>query len=156
TSSLTLSGPISMLTNGRILTNNFAANGGTLILGSSASPSTITLPTTGGQTFSIIGTGSTTINDVIQNAPSAPSPATAVSISNTGTTALNALNTYTGDTTLTGNSAVFRIGSSSNALPGPTFTAGPFGTGTITTAASTTPVVFQPFGADRTVANAIT
>ena len=45
TSSLTLSGPISMLANGRFLTNNFAASGGTLTLGSAASPSTITLPT---------------------------------------------------------------------------------------------------------------
>jgi fibronectin-binding autotransporter adhesin len=155
TSSLTLSGPISMLASGRFLTNNFAANGGTLTLGSAASPSTITLPNTASQVFTLAGTGTTIINDVIQNPVAVPSPAPAFNITNSGTTALNALNTYTGGTTLSGNGAVFRIGASSNALPGPSFTAGPFGTGTVTTGASTTPVIFQPFGADRTVANPI-
>ena len=67
TSSLTLSGPISMAASGRFLTNNFGSSGGTLTLGSAASPSTITLPNTAGQTFTIAGTGATVINDVIQN-----------------------------------------------------------------------------------------
>jgi hypothetical protein len=47
----------------------------------------------------------------------------------------------------------FRIGASSNDLPGPSFTAGPFGTGTI--AINFTPTL-KPIGADRSIANAIT
>ena len=51
TSDLTM-GPITMAAGGRTLTNNMT---GTLTLGSAATPSTWTLPTTGGQTVSIIG-----------------------------------------------------------------------------------------------------
>jgi fibronectin-binding autotransporter adhesin len=154
TSSLTLAGPISMLTNGRFLNNNFAANGGTLTLGSAASPSTITLPTTTGQIFTISGTGTTVINDVIQNPSPAPSPAASVGYSTSGPVSLNAQNTYTGNTSLDGAGTIFRIGADSNGLPGPSFTAGPFGIGTITQNNSTVPT-FKPIGADRSIANAI-
>jgi hypothetical protein len=154
TSSLTLSGPISMLANGRTITNNFASNGGTLTLGSAASPSTLTLPNTGGQTFTITGTGATIINDVIQNGSPAPSPATIINVAGGSVLGLNAQNTYTGDTTLTGVGTVIRIGASSNDVPGAGFTAGPFGTGTLTTNNSS-PQTFQPFGADRSISNAI-
>ena len=153
TSSLTLSGPISMPGNGRFITNNFAANGGMLTLGSAASPSTITLPGIAGQTFTIAGTGTTIINDVIQN-PSPASPATAVAYTTTGSLALNAQNTYTGNTSLDGLNTNFRIGANSNGLPGPGFTAGPFGTGAVTMN-STMPPTLKPVGADRTIANAI-
>ena len=98
-SGLTLSGPITMDTSGRTLTNNMT---GTLTLGSVVSPSTWTLPTTGGQTVSIIGSGPTVINDVIQDAAGGATPATAISLGSTGSVAFNALNTYAGDTTVTG------------------------------------------------------
>jgi fibronectin-binding autotransporter adhesin len=153
TSSLTLAGPISMPANNRFITNNFAANGGTLTLGSAASPSTITLPTAVGLTLTFAGTGTTVINDVIQN--SAPANTATVSYTTSGPVALNAQNTYTGDTSLTGTSTIFRIGANSNGLPGPSFTAGPFGTGTVMMNSSFPPIL-KPIGADRTVANAIT
>lgn len=153
TSSLTLSGPISMLGNGRFITNNFSAVGGTLTLGSAASPSTLTLPTGPSQTLTVAGTGTTVINDVIQNPSPVPSPAAAVAYTTSGPVALNAQNTYTGNTSLAGASTNFRIGANSNGLPGPSFTAGPFGTGTV--AIDATPIL-KPIGADRTIANAIT
>jgi fibronectin-binding autotransporter adhesin len=152
TSSLTLAGAISMPGNNRFITNNFAASGGTLTLGSAASPSTITLQTAVGQTLTFAGTGTTVINDVIQN--SAPATTATVSYTTSGPVALNAQNTYTGDTPLTGVSTIFRIGASSNGLPGPSFTAGPFGTGTVTMNNSSPPTL-KPIGADRTIANAI-
>jgi hypothetical protein len=154
-SSLTLTGPISMAANGRTITNNFSGSGGTLRLGSAASPSTITLPNTASQTFTIAGIGKTIINDVIQNPTPVPSPAAAVNITATGTVALNGQNTYTGETFLNGSGTTIRIGTSSNALPGPSFTAGPFGVGTVTPNNAIVQPVLQPFGADRTIANAI-
>jgi hypothetical protein len=159
TSSLTLVGPISIpANNNRFITNNFAANGGTLTLGSAASPSTITLQTAAGQTLTFAGTGTTIINDVIQN--SAPANIATVSYTTIGSVALNAQNTYTGDTVLAGTSAtistVFRIGANSNGLPGPSFTAGPFGTGTVNVSTSSAfAPTFKPIGADRTISNAI-
>ena len=153
TSSLTLTGPITMSTTGRTITNNFTSTAGSLILGSATSPSTITLPTTASQTMTIAGTGTTVINDVIQNPVPVPSPAPAINVTNTGTVAFNGLNTYTGDTTFSGTGTIFRIGASSNGLTGPSFTAGPFGTGTRISASTPT---LQPYVADRTVANAIT
>ncbi len=72
-----------------------------------------------------------------------------------GPVTLNSLNTYSGDTSITGLALNVRIGSNSNAFPGASFTAGPFGTGTIATNNTTTAPVFQPVGADRTVSNAI-
>ena len=152
-SNLTMAGPITMAASGRTLTNNMT---GTLTLGTAATPSTWTLPTTGGQTVSIIGAGGMVINDVIQNAAGAPSPATAFSLTGTGTIAFNALNTYTGDTTVAGLAETIRFGASSNALPGATFTAGPLGTGNLILNNTTTAPVMQPVGADRTVSNAIT
>lgn len=154
TSGLTLSGPISMGANGRTLTNNLAVAGAGLTLGSASAPSTLTLPSGGSQTFTITGTGATTINDVIQDAPVFSAPAPEISVISSGPLALNAANTYTGDTSLTGSSTIVRIGASSNATPGPSFTAGPFGTGTVTTNSSTPPT-FKPIGGDRLVSNAI-
>jgi fibronectin-binding autotransporter adhesin len=156
TSSLTLSGPISMVDSGRNITNNFAANGGTLTLGAAASPSTFTLPTSASQILTFVGTGTTIINDVIRNSPVAPIPATSIVYSNSGPVALNAQNTYMGNTSLTGVSTNFLIGANSNGLPGPSFTAGPFGTGTVSLDSATTPLTLKPIGADRTIANAIT
>lgn len=153
-SSLTLSGPITMAANGRTLTNNMST--GTLTLGSTAAPSTWTLPTTASQTVSIIGGGATVINDVIQDAAGGLSPATAISLGGTGPVTFNALNTYAGSTTITGQAENVRFGSSSNALPGATFTAGPLGTGAVTLNNTTTAPVLQPVGADRTISNAIT
>ena len=153
TTSLTLTGPISLGTSGRFLTNNFAANGGILTLGSAASPSTITLPNTAGQTFTVAGTGTTIICDVIQNG--APAIAATVSYTTSGSVVLTAQNTYTGDTSMMGTSTSFQIGANSNGLPGPSFTAGPFGTGAITMNSSSPPIL-KPIGADRAISNAIT
>jgi hypothetical protein len=155
TSSLTLTGPITMTANGRTITNNFGVSGGTLTLGSAASPSTLTLPTSGGQVLTIGGTGATVINDVIQNPASVPSPAPGLAITASGSLRFNGLSTFTGDTTFTGSATTVRIGVSSNGAPGPSFTAGPFGTGTLVMNASSPPSL-QPIGADRSISNPIT
>ena len=131
---------------GRILTNNMT---GTLTLGLAASPSTWTLPTTSGQTVSIIGSGPTVINDVIQDAPGATSPATIIAYSGTGSVTLNAHNTYAGDTMLNGGSTVrfstdFHTGD----------TSGPFGLGKLV-ANSTTNNILEPMGGNRIIANPI-
>src|SRR5581483_8080029 len=48
------------------------------------------------------------------------------------------------------------LGVSSNALPGPSFAAGPFGTGTVVMmGGASSPPTLIPVGADRTVANAV-
>jgi fibronectin-binding autotransporter adhesin len=155
TDSLTFTGPISVTSSGRQIDNYFGTNGGTLTLGSAANPSTITLHAIGGNlTFG--GTGTTVINDIIENGPSVPSAlATDILINTTGPITLNAHNTYTGDTTIMGFGTTVRLGASSNSLPGLSFTAGPFGTGTLTIN-SLASQILEPIGADRTIANPIT
>jgi autotransporter-associated beta strand protein len=79
-----------------------------------------------------------------------------LTISGAGTVNMNAVNSaYSGGTSLTGASTIISISASSNALPGLSFTSGPFGTGTVIPNNSTNPPIFQPVGADRVVANAI-
>ena len=154
TSSLTLAGPITMPSAGRFLTNNFSASGGTLTIGSAAAPSFVTLPSLSDETFTITGTGATVINSVIADPTPMPGIPATVSYSTSGPVSLNARNTYAGNTTMTGVSTVFRLGSSSDGFPGPNFTGGPFGRGTITTNSSSPPT-FKPIGADRAISNAI-
>src|SRR5262249_42857793 len=79
-------------------------------------------------------TGSTTvINSVIQApAPGGGAAAGSVTISSPATVSPNAPSTSSGGTTLSGAGTIIPIGVSSNALPGPSFTAGPFGTGPVT------------------------
>ena len=68
TFNLALTGPLSLTTAGRTITNNLA---GTLTLGSSSTPATITLGTTAGQQLQFQtqnSTATTVVNDSIQNA----------------------------------------------------------------------------------------
>jgi autotransporter-associated beta strand protein len=130
TSSVTFTGPIAMTATGRTLANSMTATGGQLILGSAASPSTLTLATAASQTlvFNTANSGVTVINDVIQNSGSI---STAITYSGPGTFVLNAQNTYNGQTQLNGAGTIFPLSISSNALPGVSFTSGPFGVGTL-------------------------
>jgi autotransporter-associated beta strand protein len=164
-SSLTFAGPITMQTTGRFISNGFTAGttGGAMILGSPTAPSTITLPTVTNLNLSLAAlAGPIVVNDAIQNF-SPTIIGNLVINPNAGdnnTVTLNGASTYTGTTTLNAgvnNSAmgIIQIGVSSNALPGPSFTSGPFGTGTVTPNNSTVPPNLQPVGADRVVSNAI-
>ena len=146
TSGLTLSGPITQGATGRSIANNMT---GTLTLGLAATPSTLTLPTSGGQSVAIVGSGATVINDVIQDAAGPPSPATTISYSGAGSVTLNGHNTYTGNTLFNGTSTVnfstdFHSGD----------TAGPFGLGTLVLNSSTNNIL-EPLGGDRVVANPV-
>jgi autotransporter-associated beta strand protein len=164
-SSLTFAGPITSTNAGKFISNGFTAGtaGGAMILGSPTAPSTITLPTVTGLNTSLAAlAGPIVVNDVIQNF--SPTIIGNVVINpNAGdnnTVTLNGANTYTGTTTLnagvnTAGTGIIQIGVSSNALPGPSFTAGPFGTGTVTPNNTTVPPNLQPVGADRVVSNAI-
>jgi fibronectin-binding autotransporter adhesin len=77
-----------------------------------------------------------------------------VTINNVGNVRINGANTYTGGTSFptTATQGQLQIGTSTVGDPG-SITSGPFGTGTITTSSSL-PQIFQPVGADRTIANA--
>ncbi len=158
TRSLTFTGSITSDNTGRTIQNNFPAAGGTLTLGSAGSPSTITAPTVTALTMTIQGAGKTVINDTIQEVP-ASGNATNLSITATGTVnfngvistagtvtisgaytpstqvgaviTMNAQNTYSGQTNLSGAQTLIPIVISSNDLPGAGFTSGPFGTGTL-------------------------
>jgi autotransporter-associated beta strand protein len=173
TSSLTFTGPLSEVANGRTLTNNLTA-GATLTLGLAATPSTISLSTASSQNMTIGGTGAYVINDSIQDNATPPATANTISytgtgsavfngqlkfsgaftISGTGSVALNAQNTYPGGTTLSGAGPPILLGVSSTPTTSAP-TSGPFGTGTITFS-SGTPAILEPVGADRFVSNAVT
>jgi autotransporter-associated beta strand protein len=180
TTSVTFTGPISM-TNGRTINNSFAAGAGTLTLGSATSPSTITGGIATGVTLTLSNTGNTVINDAIREIPGSGN-ATNISISGAGNLTANgvistaglvtvattggtnavpspaisftAMNTYTGGTAFTGAGTLLPIVNSSNALPGPAFTAGPFGTGLLNVNAGTNQH-FRPTGGDRFLSNPV-
>ncbi len=87
------------------------------------------------------------------NAPFTSPVATAsISDAGAGTLNLNAQSTYAGGTTLTGSGTILGIMVSSNALPGASFTSGPFGTGTI----SVMNEHMRPIGGSQSISNAIT
>ena len=74
-------------------------------------------------------------------------------IASTGTLRLTGQNAYTGGTSYSGNGVgqIIQVGSSSNALPGASFTSGPLGTGAITVNNNT----LEPVGANQAISNAI-
>src|SRR5581483_8069346 len=109
--SLTFSGPITLGTASRNITNNTTAPAA-FILGSAASPSTITLSTTTALNLGFNGAGITIINDVIQDPTPAPATPTSVSVGTGGQGAVpttvvnfNAVNTYAGATAIGGNAS---------------------------------------------------
>jgi fibronectin-binding autotransporter adhesin len=124
-SGVTFTGPIALTTAGRTIADNFT--GGTLTFGAAAAPTTFTLSTSPTGVLIVNGAGTTVINDTIQDAPGVPN---SVTISGTGTVQLNAQNTYSGGTTLSGAGTIIPFAVSSNG-PFGAFTGGPFGTGQI-------------------------
>jgi hypothetical protein len=107
TSSVTFSGPITFTsTASRLIQNLMPASGGTLTLGSPASPSTLTLATTAGLTLTFAGSGKTVINDTIQDSPGVPMN---VTVSNTSTTTFNGPQNTNGNFTISGNNSSVTI-----------------------------------------------
>ena len=114
----------------------------TATFGASPGSSTITLgnPSSNGGdnvgktlTLNAATNGTIVVNDVLSDpAPGGSAASGILSVTGGGTVQLKALNTYSGGTSLTGAGTILPITVSSNALPGPSFTAGPFGTGQIT------------------------
>jgi hypothetical protein len=72
-----------------------------------------------------------------------------------GTLKMNAQNTYSGTTTLSGLAANILVGTNST-MSGSTLVSGPFGTGTLIVNNVNGPPIFQPIGDDRTIANVVT
>jgi hypothetical protein len=112
TSSVTFTGPITFASGANRLIQNKMnpTTGGTLTLGSAASPSTITLAstsTTGPVTLTFASTGRTTINDTIQDSPGAP--ITHLAVSNTSTTTFNGAQNTDGNFTVSGANATVII-----------------------------------------------
>jgi hypothetical protein len=170
--SLVFRGPITIINSAaggtRTLSNSITTAGRSVYFGDATGQSTITLgnPVASGgdgvgktAIFNQSAGATTVINHVMQD-PAAGGGAASGSVQYAGSTGgvaqINGLNTYTGSTTLNGAGTIVRLGVSSNGLPGPAFTAGPFGTGTVIPNNLSAPPILQAFGADRTIANAIT
>jgi fibronectin-binding autotransporter adhesin len=170
---LTFSGPFTYpSTTSRTVSVN--TPGQAVFLGTAPNSSTITLSATTAlnlafdPSFNATGGNSIlVINDTIRDNPSPPATANTVSynsLNNTtpmGLVRIAGANSYSGNTTLNGptsalNQLTVEIASSSVGS-GATST-GPFGksTATVITNAANAPPIFVPFGADQTVANAIT
>jgi hypothetical protein len=172
---LTFTGPIAFQAAGRTLTfNNF---GQVATLGSSTSPSTITLPTfASGSTGtininSLSGTGgpaTLVLNDAIQD-PGAGSVTVAYGPSGNGSLTpgnviINGASTYKGPTWFNNQTSTFAgqetvgVGVSSVGSPG-AITSGPFGQGTVTFNDKAAPPILEPLStvanAPVTIANAI-
>jgi len=138
--------------------------GQTFYFGTSGTPATLTLPSAASSNLTIQGTAGTTIviNDVIQDANLA-SPSVEVFYNNWRnggagtvnpgyTVLLNSASTYGGGTGLNGSNGIYQL-NLSTVSSGTTVVSGPFGTGKILPAQATSELV--PYGADRTLANAI-
>jgi autotransporter-associated beta strand protein len=167
TNNLTFSGPIS-LTNATVTLNMqmtqatgvtdptaLTLNGDITLSTLAAAKLTLEYQNTGP------GAAITIINGVIKESPGVPGSVTMASTAISGTPFPGATvrvmgaNTYTGGTTIQSNASSIQIGISSNALPGPSFTSGPFGTGTVTITNSTSTPQLQAFGGDRNISNAL-
>jgi fibronectin-binding autotransporter adhesin len=162
-SSLTFAGPITMTATSRTIQNGTAAaptGGGPMIIGSTAAPSTITLPTTTAMTLTLAAlAGPIVVNDVIQQ-PAGTTGGVMINpnTGNNNSVTLNGASTYTGTTTIGGGTVgggTVLIGVSTAGSAG-SITAGPFGAGTVIVSDTATPPILEPAGGDRTVANALT
>jgi fibronectin-binding autotransporter adhesin len=164
--SLAFTGPITF-TSGASRTVTVNTPNQTFTLGSASSPSTLTLNPTAANNLAFDTSQNSTlvINDVIQNSSSSVNNVISFNpIGNNtpqGTVLITGANTFSGGVTFnnqTGGTLAavsVEIGVSTVGNPG-SVTSGPFGTGTITFNASSVPPILQPFGADRTIANALT
>lgn len=139
TGTLTING--TMTTNGNM---TISGSGGTTIFNAAQNAN---------GNLSITGTTSTTTFNAPRNGPGSITMS-AGSSSAPATLNLNAQSTYSGGTTLTGAGSIINIGVSSNALPGPSFTSGPFGTGTLTPNSGTNQHL-RPRGGDQVIANTV-
>ena len=166
TSSLTYAGPITFGDTSRYFSNGDPSDGSslfgaTMILGLAMSPSTITMPDATGQTVSFDAvSGPIILNDVMQDAGTNVSAVVLNPGSNNNyPIVINSLNTYAGDTNFGNkdveNTSFIGIGAST-VSSGTAVLSGPFGTGKLIMDNTTSPPILEPYGADRTVANAIT
>jgi hypothetical protein len=93
--------------NERLIQNNMTASGGTLVLGSAASPSTITLlADLSDKTLRFAGNGQTVVNDTIQDGNT---NITHIAVSNTSTTTFNGAQNTDGSFTVSGANATVII-----------------------------------------------
>ncbi len=112
-SSVTFTGPISYtsLSGGsagyRVFNNVMPGSGGTVTLGSAASPSTITLAAGSGVGLNFTGSGKTVVNDTIQD--SAPDINNPLIVSDSSTTTFNGPQITDGDFLVTGNNSTVII-----------------------------------------------
>ena len=107
----------------------------------------ITPPTSGGLEFVQTATAMTLVSgNIVSNSNGGV-------IAGLGTVRLTGQNTYSGGTSYAANGVgdIIQIGSSSNALPGGSFTSGPLGTGALAVNNNT----LEPVGANQAISNAI-
>jgi len=164
---LSFTGPITF-SSGSSRTVTVNTPGQTFTLGSASAPSTLTLNPTAANNLAFDTSQNSTlvINDIIQdNSASVHNLISFNPIGNNtpqGTVLITAPNTFSGSTTFNNQSSgtpvvalSVEIDVSTVGNPG-SVTSGPFGTGTIIFNASAAPPMMEPFGADRTIANALT
>ncbi len=167
--SLTFTGPgVFSPTASRTATfSNSSTTAITFTFGSASNPSTFSLNSGSSfnLAFAVAQNVTLVLNDVIQNTGSATDTISFNSAGNNtpqGTVLVTGANTYSGSTTINGQTSgtlvgqTTEIGVSSVGSPG-SITSGPFGKGTlITNGNSSAPPTLEPFGGNQTVANAIT
>ena len=169
---LSLTGPLTFASSAS-RTVTVSTPGQTFTLGSAANPSTFTLAPKGALNVALGVAASSTlvVNDVIQDNGTPPGTPDTISFNSNGnntaqgTAVMAGASTYAGSTTINGQTTgtiitnggqTVQIGISSVGSPG-SITSGPFGKGTlIVNGNASAPPTLEAFGADRTVANALT
>ncbi len=171
---LTFTGPF-LFTSAQGRTAAFNNFGQVVTLGGSPNSSTITLSTGNGFNLALNVSNNSTgtlpatlvLNDVIQDNPLPPGTPNTISYNSNGNNTpqgnliINSASTYAGSTTFNAqNSGTFvalnvEIGTNT-VLNGSSIVSGPFGKGTVIMNNGNAPPIFQPFGADRTIANPLT
>lgn len=143
TNGFVFTGPISLINSGRTLLSN--VTGGSIVLGSAGSPSTITLGNTGdgiGRTLTLtanVAGAQIVLNDtLVDPSPNALGQVTYSGPSG-GTIQVNSVSSYTGTTTFNGGNSAIQFNQDS------TGSSGPFGVGTML-ANNTTNNFLQPIG----------